>query len=379
MKIAVVHDWLVTYAGSERVLEQILSIWPEADLYCVVDFLEGSDRTFLRSRKPTTTFIQHLPWARTRYRNYLPLMPWAIERLDLSVYDLIISCNHAVAKGARKRPGQLHISYINSPIRYAWDLREEYLSETGLDRGWKGALARWMLNRVQRWDLRNTASVDVLVANSNYIADRIRRCYGRESRVIYPPVNIERFSVRPDKEAFYLTASRLVPYKKVPLIVEAFARMPQRKLVVIGDGPEAPRLRVALARAANVEWLGYQSDSVLADHMQRARAFVFAAEEDFGITPLEAQACGTPVIAFGRGGSLETVCAAESGLPPTGLFFEEQTPEAIVAAVERFEAGHAAFLPEAARAHAEQFSRDRFCRDFSACVQEAFGSLSRAT
>lgn len=378
MKTVVVHEWLATYAGSERVLEQILSIWPEADIYCVVDFLEGQDREFLRGRTPHTTIIQHFPGARRRFRHYLPLMPWAIERLDLSAYDLIISSNHAVAKGVRKRPGQLHISYIHSPIRYAWDLRDQYLVETGLSRGLKGALARWMLDYLRSWDFQNTKAVDVLVANSQYVADRIRRCYGREAQVVYPPVDIGKYMLRRTKEAFYLTASRLVPYKRVPLIVDAFALMPTRKLVIIGDGPESPRLRIALRQAPNVEWLGFQSDAVLVDYMQRARAFVFAAEEDFGITVLEAQACGTPVIAFGRGGSLETVRVEESGLPPTGLFFSEQTPAAIVAAVERFEADHDLFLPEAARSHAEHFSRERFCREFSACVQRAVESAPRA-
>lgn len=370
MRVALVHEWLTSYAGSERVFEQMLAMWPGADVYCVVDKLAESDRGFLGGRRPRTTFVQHLPGVTKNYRRYLPLMPFAIGRLDLSAYDLIISSNHAVAKGVRKRVGQVHVCYIHTPMRYAWDLREQYLKETGLDRGIKGKLARVVLEWLRQWDERTAASVDVFVANSHYIAERVRRCYGRESEVVYPPVNVNQFALRRDKENFYLTASRLVPYKKVPLIAEAFASMPDRKLIVIGDGPEADRLRKVISNAPNIEWLGYQEDAVLIDHMRRARGFVFAAEEDFGITPVEAQACGTPVIAFGRGGVLETVRPPDARAEGTGIFFEEQTAASLRSALDRFENCRERCPPEACRDQALHFTPEQFRLRFKTVIDQ---------
>ena len=264
LRVAVVHDWLTLCAGGERVLEQILNIWPEADLFSVVDFLSDEDRRQLRGKHATTTFIQRLPWARRRYRAYLPLMPLAIEQLDLDRYDLVISSSHAVAKGVITGPDQLHVSYVHSPMRYAWDLQHQYLAEAGLTRGIRSALARLVLHYMRIWDLRSSNGVDHFVANSNFIARRIRKVYRREAEVVHPPVNIDRFSLRSDKEDFYFTASRMVPYKKIPLIVEAFTRMPGRRLVVVGDGPEFERARAGAG--PNVRMLGYQGNEVLVDH-----------------------------------------------------------------------------------------------------------------
>jgi glycosyltransferase involved in cell wall biosynthesis len=360
MKIAIVHEWLSAYAGSERVLEQMLAIYPAADLFAVVDALPAEERAFLGGRQPQTSFIQKLPGVRRRFRAWLPLMPLAMEQLRLSDYDVVISSNHAFAKGVLTGPDQLHVAYMHSPMRWAWDLQHQYLAESGLTCGLKGRLAgplvRLMLHYLRNWDQRSANGVDCFVANSHFIARRIRKTYRRDAEVIHPPVDIERFALRRDKEDFYLSASRLVPYKRVPLIVEAFAAMPERRLVVIGDGPEADRVQRALP--ANVRWLGHQSTERLIDWMQRARAFVFAAEEDFGIAPVEAQACGTPVIAYGRGGALETVRG--DGAAPTGLFFAEQSAAAIGDAVRRFESAAAAFDPAACRAHAETFSVDKF-------------------
>ena len=372
MKTAIVHEWLSTYAGSERVLEQLLEIYPHADLFAVVDTLPDSEREFLRGRLPTTSFIQRLPFARTKFRAYLPLMPLAMEQLDLSGYDLVISSNHAVAKGVITGPGQLHVSYMHSPMRWAWDLQHQYLAESGLTRGLKGALlgplVRGLLHYLRGWDQRSSAGVDRFVANSQFIARRIRKAYRRDAEVIHPPVDIERFALRHAKEDFYLSASRMVPYKRVPLIVEAFAAMPDKRLVVIGDGPEYERVRRDLP--PNVTLLGFQPAAQLVDWMQRARALVFAAEEDFGIAPVEAQACGTPVIAYGRGGSLETV--RDRGPAPTGLFFMEQTASAIQDAVLRFEATSESFGPDACRAHAEGFSAPIFRARFEAYVNAAW-------
>ncbi|NYT46306.1 glycosyltransferase family 4 protein [Alcaligenaceae bacterium] len=365
-RIAIVHEWLTTYAGAERVLEQMLMQYPEADLFSVCDFLPESERGFLGGRQPTTTFIQNLPGARKRYRNYLPIMPLAIEQLDLSACDVAITSAHAVAKGVLTGPDQLHISYVHSPVRYAWDLQHLYLHESGLDRGVKGWIAKWMLHKMRLWDLRTANGVDQFVANSQFIARRIRKVYRREAAVIYPPVDVSSFTLQEQKEDFYLTASRLVPYKKVDAIVDAFAAMPNRQLVIIGDGPDMARIRAKAP--ANVKLLGYQSFSVLRDTMQQAKAFVFAAEEDFGITPVEAQACGTPVIAFGKGGALETLRGLDDG-QPTGVFFYEQTPQAIKAAVEAFDAVQGQLSPAACRDNALRFAPERFRQELSDLVE----------
>ncbi len=371
-RVAIVHDWLVTYAGAERVLEQIIDCFPDADLFSVVDFVDDKDRAFLRGKRATTSFIQRLPKARTRYRAYLPFMPLAIEQLDVSGYDVVISSSHAVAKGVLTGPDQYHISYVHSPIRYAWDLQHQYLQESKLTRGPKSMLARLILHYIRNWDVRTANSVDQFVANSEFIARRIHKVYQRDAEVVYPPVDVDSFELETRKEDFYLTASRLVPYKKIDLIVEAFARMPDKRLVVIGDGPDMQKVR---AKAGpNVEVMGYQPFSVLHDRMRRAKAFVFAAEEDFGISVVEAQACGTPVIAYGKGGALETV--RDTGSRPTGLFFEEQRADAIIEAVETFERDPKRFRAEDCRENAERFSSAHFRDQFFARVARAVPAVA---
>lgn len=369
LRVAVVHEWLVNYAGSERVVEQFLKIYPQADLFSVVDFLEPHERDFLGGRTAKTTFIQKLPRARKSFRSYLPLMPLAIEQHDLSGYDLILSSSHAVAKGVLTGPDQLHISYVHSPIRYAWDLQHQYLDESNLTKGFKSGLARLILHYIRLWDSRTANGVDQFVANSSFISRRIRKVYGRKSRVIYPPVDTEKFQLGGNKEDFYLVAGRMAPYKKVPLLVEAFAKMPDKKLIVIGDGPDMDRVKELAAPTPNVQVLGYQSTESLRSHMQQARAFIFAAEEDFGIAPVEAQACGTPVVAFGRGGAVETVLDLAHERP-TGLFFKEQSVPAICEAIQAFEANEARFTPENCRSNAQRFSPERFRAEFSALVDE---------
>lgn len=371
MKLAVIHEWLVTAAGSERVLEQVVSLYPDADIFSLVDFLPAEERGIIFGKKVKTSFIQSLPFARKRYRNYLPLFPLAIESLDLSQYDVILSSSHAVAKGFKKNDRQLHICYCHTPMRYAWDLRDQYLRESGLDRGMKGLFARITLEYLRRWDARTADRVDYFIANSQYIADRIKRSYNREARVIYPPVDIEKFEYSGRKEDFYFTASRMVPYKKIDLIVEAFSAMPEKRLIVIGDGPDLGKVKAKAGK--NINLLGYRPWHVLRDYMQRARAFVFAAEEDFGIVPVEAQACGTPVIAFGRGGVLETViplldaeCGMRNEMPdmPTGVFFDEQTPESLQTAVRLFESKLEKFDGQQIRKNAIRFGTERFKREF---------------
>lgn len=363
-KVAIVCEWLVTYAGSEKVLEQLIKCFPQADLFCVCDFLPDEDRAFLQGKLPKTTFVQMLPLARTKYRSYLPLMPLAIEQLDVSGYDLVISSSHAVAKGILTGPDQVHICYVHSPMRYAWDLQHQYLKESGLDRGVKGWLARAILHYMRLWDYRTANGVDYFIANSRFIARRIKKVYGREAEVIYPPVDVEGFEYCKDKENYYLTASRMVPYKKVKLIVEAFNEMPERELVVIGEGPDFKKIQEIAGD--NVQLLGYQPDDVLRKYMQHAKAFVFAAEEDFGITPVEAQACGTPVIAYGRGGALETVRGYGQGADDaTGVFFGEQTVESIKKAVEHFE--QVSIACEACRKNAERFGVEAFTKAIISC------------
>jgi len=366
MKIAIVHDWLVTFAGAERVLASMLKLWPQADLFAVIDFLSDEDRARLGGKQAKTTFIQGLPKARTRYQTYLPLMPMAIEQLDLSGYDLILSSSHAVAKGVLTGPDQLHISYVHSPIRYAWDLQHQYLAESGLNKGLKGLLARTVLHYMRLWDQRTAAAVDGFIANSRFIGRRIDKAYRRPSTVIYPPVDTSGFSFNGDKQDYYVTASRMVPYKKIPLIVQAFTAMPDKRLVVIGDGPELHKARAVAG--PNVTILGQQPFEVLRQHLQNAKAFVFAAEEDFGITPVEAQACGTPVIAFGRGGVLETVRGLDD-TAPTGVFYPQQTVASLVAAVQTFEREAHRISARACREQAELFSERRFERQLRQCVE----------
>ncbi len=361
MRVAIVHDWFVTYAGSERVVEQLIALFPGADLFSLIEFLPAAERGFLAGKPVHTTFLQKLPLVARKYPAYLPLMPLAVEQINLSHYDLVVSSSHCVAKGVLTGPDQLHISYVHTPMRYAWDAQHEYLAGAGLDRGLKGWYARWMLHKLRQWDCRTSHGVDSFVANSRFIAGRIWKAYRREARVIHPPVDTEAFTLSERRDDFYLTASRLVPYKKVDLLVETFARLPDKKLVVIGDGPQLKRLRATATR--NVTLLGYQDTDVLRDYMQRARAFLFASREDFGIVLVEAQAAGTPVIAFGKGGALETIRPLEAERP-TGVFFGEQTPEAVVEAIRAFEADPSRIQSADCRANAQQFGIARFHREF---------------
>lgn len=368
MKVAIIHDWLVTYAGAEKVLEQILEVYPEADIFSVVEHLNEEQKAFIKYKNVTTTFIQKLPLSKKKYRTYLPLMPIAIEQLDLSKYDLIISSSHAVAKGVITGPDQIHVSYVHSPIRYAWDLQSQYLKETGLTKGLKSLFARLILHYIRNWDARTALGVDYFLANSNFIKRRIWKVYKREAKVIYPPVDINSFSVIEKKEEYYVTASRMVPYKRIDIIVEAFSRIPDKKLIVIGDGPDFEKIKSKAS--SNVQLLGYQPFSILKKHMSEAKAFIFAAEEDFGITPVEAQACGTPVIAFGKGGALETVINWEENPElGTGLFFNTQTSDAIEHAVRRFENIGKAISPKTCRMNAENFSNEVFRQNLESFVQ----------
>lgn len=373
LNIGIVADWLVTFAGAERVIAEFLELYPEADLYAVIEFLHEENKKFIHNKKVNTTFIQSLPWAKKKYQNYLPLMPLAVEQLDVSGHDIILSSSHAVAKGILTGPDQLHISYVHSPIRYAWDLQHQYLREAKLEKGIKSLFAKIILHKMRIWDYRTANSVDHFIANSHFIARRIAKIYGRKAEVIYPPVDVNRFNVKEKKNDFYLTASRLVPYKRIDLIVEAFSSMPDKTLVVIGDGSEMNKIKSKASR--NIEILGYQPNEVLVDYMQNAKAFVFAAEEDFGITPVEAMACGTPVIAFGKGGALETIRPLGES-EPTGIFFDSQLVSAVASAVETFENNIHMFTSDNCRKQALKFSADRFKHELQMSIQKKWETFS---
>lgn len=353
MKIAIIHDWLVTDAGAEKVLKAIVELYPNADIFSLVDFLSENERkNILDFKVVNTSFIQKLPFAKKYFRNYLPLFPIAIRSLDLRSYDLIISSSWAVAKGVKKAPHQLHVSYCHTPIRYAWDLYDEYISELS---GVKKLVVKLTLSYLRAFDIKTLDDVDYFIANSNFVANRIKKTYNRDSVVIYPPVDVDSFTCKESKEEFYLCASRLVPYKKIKLIVETFNEMPNRKLKVIGSGDEFNDIK-NIAKS-NIEMLGYQSKKEMIKQMQNARAFVYAAVEDFGIVPIEALSCGTPVIALNDGATAETIKHKING-----VHFSEQKKQSIKGAVKEFES--LSFESCEISSNAQKYSTQRFKREF---------------
>ena len=360
MNTAFIQDWLAGgFVGSEKVLAEMLAT-RSGPIYTLVHKPEDFVGTPLEGATVYTSAIQNWPRGVSSYRNYLPFMPYQIEQFDLTAYDTIVSSSHAVAKGVLVGAGQLHVSYIHSPIRYAWDLYQQYLREANLTSGVKATLAKIVLHYIRLWDHSTANRVDVFLANSEYVARRVWRTYRRPARVLYPPVNVARFDHTRPRENFYLTMSRFVPYKKIDLIVETFTRL-GKPLIVIGSGPDFEKIRATAG--PNVQLLGRQSDEVVADYMSRCKAFVFAADEDFGIVPVEAQAAGAPVIAYGKGGSLETVVA-----DVTGVFFGQQNEESLSRAIGIFEAKAEQFDAVTIRKHAEQFRPERFRTQFSAIL-----------
>jgi len=360
MKKALVQDWFSVYAGAEKCVESFTNIWDDFDIYSLIDFLDDKDRDIiLKGKKANTSFIQNLPFAKTKYRNYLPLFPFAIEQFDLSKYDVVLSSSHAVAKGVLTNSNQLHICYMHTPIRYGWDLYHQYLKESRLDKGLKGLLAKYFLHKIRMWDISTINRVDHYIANSHYIARRIKKVYGKESTVIYPPVDVDKFELYEKKEEYYFTMSRMVPYKKIDLIVEAFSKT-DKKLLVAGTGPDEEKIKKLASR--NIEFLGFISDKEAINYMQKAKAFIFAAEEDFGIVPVETQACGTPVICLGKGGTKETVI---DGL--TGVHFKEQNIDELLLAIKRFE--NIEFDYKKIRQNSLKFSKERFEKEIKEFIE----------
>ncbi len=375
MKYALVHEWLTPKAtgGSELVVQAILNSF-EADLYALIDFESTNKESYLFGRNIGTTFLQHFPDSQNGVQKYLPLLPFAIEQLDLRSYDIILSSAHTVAKGVLTSPTQMHVCYCHTPMRFAWELTFDYLRSSQMGRGLPGVFTRYLLHQLRQWDVLTANRVDYFIANSQNTARRIWRCYRRSATVIYPPVNIERFPFVEVKQDFYVTVSRLVSYKQVALIVRAFNQL-QRPLVVIGEGAELKEIR-KLAQP-NVQILGAQPGEVVEKYMSQAKAFIYAAYEDFGIAVVEAQACGTPVIAYGAGGALETVLDIyQHPKNGTGLFFEAQTVTALVEAVERFEQRAKNFAPETIHIHARQFAPTIFQKHYQDFVENSWQQFS---
>lgn len=347
-------------------LDHILRCYPGADVYTAIDFLPEEHRALLGASRVFSSFVQKLPGARTGYWNYIPLMPFAFERFDLRGYDLVISNSHTVAKGVVTRPGQTHVCYLETPMRFAWDLEDYYLERFGLH-GAKRFVARGVFRRMRDWDRRTARRVDEFLSISRFVASRCERFYGRASTLLYPPVDVEYFVPgAAQREDFYLTASRLTPFKHIDLVVEAFREMPGRRLVVIGDGPD--RSRIESRRTSNITCLGYQPNDVLREHMQRARAFLFPAPEDFGLVMAEAQSCGTPVIALGIGGACEIVRGLDDAAP-TGVFFPEGSANAVRNAVMEFERYETRFSPAACRENVLRFAPQLFGQGLRRAVE----------
>jgi len=367
MKVALVHDWLITFGGAEKVLEAIYELYP-SPIYTLLANKDVLKNTAFEKAKVHTSFIQKFPKAKKWYRNYLLFFPLAIEQFDLSNYDVIISSSTCAAKGVLTNANQIHVCYCHTPVRYAWDLYHQYLKETGLSQGKgfkkiQGLIAKLILHYIRMWDYTTISRVDYFIANSVHVAKRIKKIYGRNSIVIYPPVDVHKFELQKEKEKFYLTASRMVPYKRINIIIEAFSKMLDRKLIVIGNGPDYNKIKSRAGK--NIEFLGHQPSEVLRIYMQKAKAFVFAAEEDFGIVLVEAQAYGTPVIVFGKGGAVETVINGK-----TGVFFKKQTVESLINAVKKFEVIEDKFDPYFLRKNAERFSKERFKKEFKKVIEK---------
>jgi len=371
MRVAIVHDWLTGMRGGEKVLEILCEMFPQAEIFTLF-YNKGKLTPIIENRKIHVSFLQNFPFARNKYRNYLPFFPAAIERFNLRGFDLVLSSSHCVAKGARPQKNAYHICYCYTPMRYVWFFFDAYFGHCSPI---KKSMLSIISNYLKRWDLATTSRVTDFVAISETVRTRIQNIYKRDAHVIYPPVDVGKFNLAPQKprEDFYLCVSALVPYKRIDVLVEAFNVMKDKKLYIVGEGNSRAELE-KIAKGANITFLGRQSDGVLCDLYQRARGFIYTAEEDFGIAPLEAQATGLPVIGFSKGGLLETVIplrGANRTQPPTGIFFHAQETHALIGAVEEFEKRKGEFVPEALRANSLRFSESQFRRSMNEFIQRS--------
>jgi glycosyltransferase involved in cell wall biosynthesis len=374
LRVALVHDWLTGMRGGEKVLEAFGRLFPQAPIYTLLH-LPGSVGSQLESHPIHTSFVQRLPWVKSRYRYYLPLFPRAIEGLKLPDCDMVLSSSHCVAKGIRPPQGAVHVSYLHTPMRYVWDMYEAYFG-----RG-RGGLASyvmpWVRPYLQRWDVDSCSRVHHFLANSAHVAGRIKKHYGRGATVIHPPVDTARFQPAQEVEDYYLVVSALVPYKRVDLAVSACSQA-GLPLKVVGKGPEFDRLKSMAG--PTVEFLGWQPDQALPGLYARAKALIFPGEEDFGITPVESMASGRPVVALARGGALETVIGLDDpqGRPPTGVFFREQNTESILEALASIEARNQDFDPQALAAHASRYDTSVFIRAIEKYLQDCLQGVDQA-
>ncbi len=364
LNVAVVHDWLVDRAGSERVLEQILALFPGAVLYTLIDKMPAAERTLLQSKRTVTSFLQRLPFVERYFTRCLPWMPMAVQQFDLAGHDLIISSSHCVAKGVLVPPDALHLCYCHSPMRYAWDMQAATLRTERLDRGLRSWLARRMLYKLRLWDAYTANGVDHFAANSSFVGRRILKAYRRQATVIHPPVDIapaEPPGETARRPQHYVTVGRLMGYKNVALIVDAFRMLPDRSLSVIGAGPQLRALRRHAPQ--NVQFLGHVPGSQLQRQLHQATAFIFAAVEDFGIAPVEALAAGTPVIAYGRGGAMDYLRHGDNA-----WLFRELSASALVQAILASEAQWPVDVQARCVRSAGVFGADRFKAEFAAWV-----------
>ena len=369
LKVAIVHDWFTVDGGAEKVCREIINLYPEADVFSLIDFLSDSDRiTILKGKKSTTSIIQKFPFAKKYYRYYLPWFPYAIEQINLTNYDLIISSSYAVAKGVLTHSNQVHVCYCHSPMRYLWDLYFSYIPKSKWSNFPIAYFMRHYISKLRQWDVISSNRVDAFIANSNNIAKRIKKVYRRESTVVYPPLFTDKFPLVSLKEDYYVSASRLVPYKKVELAILAFKKLPNKRLKIIGDGPEYLKLRQLAKGSPNIEMLGFLEEADFASVIGKAKAFINSSFEDFGIAPVEAQACGTPIIGYAKGGVLETTIENN-----TAIYFHEQTPEAIIEAIEKFEKA-TLWTAQEIHKYASSFNNKRFAKEFTKVVEQCLSS-----
>jgi len=369
LKVAIVHDWFTVDGGAEKVCREIINLYPEADVFSLIDFLSDSDRiTILKGKKSTTSIIQKFPFAKKYYRYYLPWFPYAIEQINLTNYDLIISSSYAVAKGVLTHSNQVHVCYCHSPMRYLWDLYFSYIPKSKWSNFPIAYFMRHYISKLRQWDVISSNRVDAFIANSNNIAKRIKKVYRRESTVVYPPLFTDKFPLVSLKEDYYVSASRLVPYKKVELAILAFKKLPNKRLKIIGDGPEYLKLRQLAKGSPNIEMLGFLEEADFSSVIGKAKAFINSSFEDFGIAPVEAQACGTPIIGYAKGGVLETTIENN-----TAIYFHEQTPEAIIEAVEKFEKA-TLWTAQEIHKYASSFNNERFAKEFTKVVEQCLSS-----